>query len=246
MGRAVFDQSNIVPTHLEYMTKASPNVRRAEIGEAKRARTRIAILTAAMDVLGSEEGRFARVDEVMAKAAMARGTFYNYFDSRDDLIEALAYEISHAFNTAMFQVVDRAGPPAARTAMGVRHYLHKARLDHQWGWAVVNISMNSPKLFGEETFNEVSKSIADGCKSGAFKLDDPEAGTDMLLGTVLTALIKILQHNPVPEYEVTTTMLILRALGISNATATRLASLPLVELPPYETHFGASNSDSTR
>jgi AcrR family transcriptional regulator len=219
------------------MTEAAINARRAEIGLAKRARTRGAILRAAMELLGVEDGRFTRVDEVMAKAAMARGTFYNYFDSREHLIEALAYEVSHYFNSALFDVIDRDGDPAMRAAMGVRHYLRNARNDAEWGWAVVNISMNSPKLFGEETFNEVSRAIVEGCSRGIFKLNDTDVGTDMLLGTTLTGLIKILQHNPPEAYEEEITFVILRALGVGSAKAQRLAALPLAKLPPYSMTF---------
>src|SRR2546426_11921310 len=83
-------------------TKSNVNLaRRAELGEQKRMRTRAALLRAAISVLGKESGRFATVDNVITESGMARGTFYNYFDSRDQLFAAVAYELSHDFNSAL-------------------------------------------------------------------------------------------------------------------------------------------------
>ncbi|MGH8247774.1 MAG: TetR family transcriptional regulator, partial [Gammaproteobacteria bacterium] len=55
------------------------NRRRAEIGAERRLRTRTAMLDAALDLLGHSHGRTTRIEDVCAKARIARGTFYNYF-----------------------------------------------------------------------------------------------------------------------------------------------------------------------
>src|SRR2546430_6363653 len=75
--------------------------RRAELGELKRMRTRAALLRAAIAVLGNESGRLATVDNVISESGMARGTFYNYFEGREQLFEAVAYELSHDFNNTL-------------------------------------------------------------------------------------------------------------------------------------------------
>jgi len=54
--------------------------RRAEIGSAKRARTRAAILEAARDCYAAASSGAVTVDAVMQAAGLAKGTFYVHFE----------------------------------------------------------------------------------------------------------------------------------------------------------------------
>jgi AcrR family transcriptional regulator len=219
------------------MQKHLTNGRRAQLGQLKRARTRRAILEAAVCVLGSAEGRVAGIDDVMNAAGMARGTFYNYFESRDALFAVLAYELSHSFNTAVLEVVNAEEDPSAWACFAVRYYLNKARADRSWGWAVVNVSLNSPTLFGDETANEVQRTITQGLQSGAFSVALPEAGCDLMLGATLTATIKMLQSDPEEGYAEEVALLVLRGLGVGYAKARLLADTPLPALSAYAAPF---------
>ena len=102
---------------------------------------------------------------------------------------------------------------------------------------MVNVSLNTPMLFGEETFSEASKTIAEGADNGAFKLVSPDAGRDLLLGTILSAFLHILYHQPKASYLEEITELILRGLGVPNAKAQRIATQVLPQLPPYTKPF---------
>ena len=207
--------------------------RRAELGELKRMRTRAALLRAAISVLGNESGRFATVDNVISESGMARGTFYNYFDSREQLFAAVAYELSHDFNSALEASLVGGADPAKRASTWVRQYLRRMRADRQWGWAFVNVSLNGPKLFGDETYNEALQTIAAGCATGIFKVGNREAALDIALGAVLVSAMTILKGSTKPDHPEATTELILRALGVPASQAQRMVSLPLPDLPPF-------------
>ena len=46
----------------------------------------------------------------------------------------------------------------------------RVRADRQWGWAFVNASLNGPKLFGDESYNEALQTIAAGwCGTEAWR-----------------------------------------------------------------------------
>lgn len=203
----------------------------------KKARTRLALLRAAVDLLGHEDGRLARVEDIVLSVGMTRTTFYNYFVSREDIFDIVAYELSHHFNSALLPIVNAESDAARRAGIATRYYLNKAQQDTKWAWAMVNVSLNGPKLFGEETFNEASKTIVDGVASGAFALDDPETGRDLLLGTILTAFLHILHRNPDPSYASEITAIILRGLGVSSQKAKKIATAPLPPLPPFAAPF---------
>ena len=65
------------------------NARRAEIGAARRAKSRNTILTAAFACYGRADGRIVRIEDICKAAGVARGTFYNHFDD----LEALRYQL---------------------------------------------------------------------------------------------------------------------------------------------------------
>jgi AcrR family transcriptional regulator len=213
------------------MNKKISLERRAEIGREKRLKTRAKILEAAFALLGSENGRSARIEDICEEADVSRGTFYNYFSSVDELFRALAFEISHSFNTATRAVFTRAPAGALRSAMALRYYLHKTRDDPAWGWAMVNLSAGGP-IFGEETFRYATVSIDEGLVTEQFRLDSLEIGRDIMMGSTLSAMITLLRSDQPQEYPERMVAQIMRALGVSETLVDKCVSQPLPD--PYE------------
>src|ERR1700722_15368128 len=64
-------------------------LRRAAIGEQRRARTRERILQAAAQVIAKSGTDRATIDDFILAGGAARGTFYNHFESRQELLDEL-------------------------------------------------------------------------------------------------------------------------------------------------------------
>ncbi|ASJ01434.1 TetR/AcrR family transcriptional regulator [Thermococcus gorgonarius] len=56
-------------------------------------KTREKLVSAAMELFAKKGFDKTTVDEIVAKAGVAKGTFYLYFKSKDDLIKELAFEV---------------------------------------------------------------------------------------------------------------------------------------------------------
>ncbi|WP_297507274.1 TetR/AcrR family transcriptional regulator [Thermococcus sp.] len=56
-------------------------------------KTREKLVSAAMELFARKGFDKTTVDEIVAKAGVAKGTFYLYFKSKDDLIKELAFEV---------------------------------------------------------------------------------------------------------------------------------------------------------
>lgn len=78
--------------------------RRAAIGEAKRARTRAAILDAARACYSAPDAASATVEAVTQTAGLAKGTFYLYFEN----LAALEAELGETFLTELSERLDPA------------------------------------------------------------------------------------------------------------------------------------------
>src|SRR5271165_4209537 len=98
--------------------------RRAEIGAAKRVRTRAAILDAARECFGAAAGDAVTVDAVMLTAGLAKGTFYVHFQDLAELEAeigaALISEIDDSLQPARLAIAD----PVSRIATATMILLH--------------------------------------------------------------------------------------------------------------------------
>jgi AcrR family transcriptional regulator len=205
--------------------------RRAEIGEARRMRSRAALIDAAITVLGHAEGRFATVDDVLRKSAISRGTFYNHFDGREQFLEAVAYKLSHDFNDAIDATIAAHPDPALRAAIWTRHYLRRVRSDPHWGWAVVNVGLNGTHLLGEETYRAARANNAEGYRVGTFNVANADVALDLSMGIVFSSALTILRGPTKPDHPEATACVLLIGLGVPAERAKEIVAMPLKTVP---------------
>lgn len=196
--------------------------RRAQIGQAKRVRTRNDILAAAFALLGREDGHTTRIEDICSKCRISRGTFYNYFASFEELSQVLRYEITHNLNVGMYAVISNMRPGAERVMGAVRYYLHLARRDPVWGWALVHLSMS-----GHNSFDETTKSIEEGIATGELDVPSAAIGRDIMLGALFTSMISLLREEQLPNYPELIARQIMMGLGASAELIERYAAVPL-------------------
>jgi len=212
------------------MTRKSVDAeRRAEIGRARRARTRAKIIASAFALFGSEEGLFTRVEDVADRAGITRATFYNHFNDMADLREAVTYEVTHDFLVAVINTVLMLEDQRERASAAIRFYLNKAREDPQWGWSMINLSANGI-IFGAETTRQAEQTVVDGMEDGRLDVPNSRIGRDMIMGTALAALTSMLREDPGPDYPVQVTAQILIGLGVEAGIAGEIARRPLPPL----------------
>src|SRR5687768_4543826 len=204
--------------------------RRAEIGAEKRLRTRAALLTVARELFGHEGGKSTRIEEICEGAAVARGTFYNYFPGIDAVQEALFEDLSRDFDDAVHLVFPELESATERTAAAVRYYIGRARYDPRWGWGMVNTGMGTG-LLTNEIAERVEATIQEGMDSGEFNIGLAVAGRDLVLGTGLAATITLLKGTAPADYPELTAARLLMALGVDEAKAAAIVRRPLPDLP---------------
>lgn len=95
-----------------------PRIQAATVAEHRSARLR-ALLDAARAVV-AETGRPPSIGAVATRAGMARPTVYEYFRSSDDLLAALAEDITPRWTSRLRERMSAASTPAARVLAYVR------------------------------------------------------------------------------------------------------------------------------
>jgi AcrR family transcriptional regulator len=208
--------------------------RRAQIGAEKRARTRAMLITAALTLFGRPHGRNTRIEDVCARARISRGTFYNYFDGIEQLLEALSDALTRDFDAAVHTAFASLDTATERTCAALRYYLHAPRVDPRWGWAIVNSSVGS-MLYGENITSHVRDTIQQGIDAGEFRIASADVGRDILLGTGISATVTLLGGAAPRDYPEQVTRHLLLALGAPAQVAARVTGRPMSDLPQLTT-----------
>src|SRR5690606_34392423 len=96
----------------------------------KRERTRTAIVNAAITLIAEKGLESSSIDDLMATAGMARGTFYNYFQCRDDVLHAVSREIQQTLICEVVEFIPAELPAehiVACMLFGYVQFCHDAR-----------------------------------------------------------------------------------------------------------------------
>ncbi len=206
-----------------------PASRRTEIGKARRSRMRARLLTAAARVIARHGKDNATIDDFIRAADVARGTFYNHFQTREDILEALWTSIGHDPFLEIQQSCSNVADPAERLATVTRLVLQRALEDPTWGWLVLALSADE-KTVNDDLRTYPRPDLDAGKNAGRFRFDHIACAADLVVGAVRSGLKARLSEDRDPAYAQSLCRMILLALGINRIEAHRLSSLPLPQL----------------
>jgi AcrR family transcriptional regulator len=197
---------------------------RVRTGRARRARTEARILAAALEVFAEKGPDAPVVDDFVRAAGVARGTFYNHFQSVEQLLEATSiWTIDSAV-----QAIDRAlrgvGGPAVRFGTGIRLFLASAEANPTWCLFVARVWKLGP-------LRAPRRDLRDGLRQGELHFPNIEIALDVVLGGLRETLFRLGRERPPRGYRDHVVEMCLRALGASPESIARVLA---DELPPLE------------
>jgi AcrR family transcriptional regulator len=209
-----------------------PSRRGQTRGFKKRERTRGQLLDAAMRVL-AEKGEAFSVSDVVARAGVSNGTFYNYFVDREELLGALAPRLAEAFAADSAAVAPR-GDAALRVATITARVLLRAVADPTRARALLRLEVPRA-LAGQGASAYLREDLADGLAQGRFEVGPEDAVIDLVAGVLLMGIRRIVEGRAAPGYLETVLARLLRALGVPADEVAPLAGRALAaarELDP--------------
>lgn len=115
----------------------------------KRERTRLALVEAAVEVLAEKGLEGTSIDELMRAAGMARGTFYNYFQNREEVACAVSETIRERIHYAVVDRIPEHYSPAEIVSCVTYGFIHYGLTYPKTGWALVRIGGSSHWVTGE-------------------------------------------------------------------------------------------------
>jgi AcrR family transcriptional regulator len=99
--------------------------------------TRARLVQAARTLFARQGVENTRIKEITDEADVGFGSFYNHFESKAAIVEAVLMETVAARGGTVGWVTAQLDDPAEVIAAAHRHFVRLARRDPEWAWLVV-------------------------------------------------------------------------------------------------------------
>lgn len=206
-----------IPDNVTPLDQARPEGDRAW-NEKKKERTRTQLLEAASRLIGERGVDATTVNDIATEAAVAPGTFYNYFPALDAVLVELATGLCESI-AAHAAYRAKARDPASRLAQVIRAHLGRARSEPAWARLIVRFAAVPALGVRTALVHGLEDDIIDGIGKGQFSAEADEAAPDLAVGALLAGFERIAEGHVAAVYDRNLTANILRGLGMVSAAA---------------------------
>lgn len=129
------------------------------------------LLDAAVSLFAKDGLEATSVLDITKKAGVANGTFYNYFNDKSEIIDAIYQRVTESLVRDIIGSLELIDDPAEQVALGTIWFLDAVSRDRHWG------SMLAGMLDQDTPFREVCRGtigmyIARGVQKRRFSVDD--------------------------------------------------------------------------
>ena len=204
---------------------------RTRVAAIRRENTRNRLMESALAVFAEKGPDGAMIDDFIAAAGVARGTFYNYFRTTGELLSAVAGEVSDEVLAVIDPVVRQFDDPAMRMAVGCRLYMHMAIRYPLWGAFITRVGTRRGSR-GRLLDAYMTRDLEIGIESGRVPIAQVDVARDLSLGALVYGIGTMLRPGAAADYPEQVILAILRALGLPETEATTFAYAPLPDTQP--------------
>lgn len=199
--------------------------------DPRRARTRAALILAAQQILAEDARAEVSIQTITETAGVGFGSFYNHFESKDDLFHAAIVELMEAQGAMVDTVTVDIDDPAEiylagfrRTGRWVRQIPQAARFAVNTGYALVTADFG----LAPRALRDLRAAVA----AGRFDVDDPERASAAASGAMLGFVQYLLDHPEVDAAEASDKIAVSVAMmhGMPREQAEEIVRRPLPEL----------------
>ena len=191
-------------------------------GHKKKARTRRLLLDAGMKVL-AEKGEAFTANNVTEVANVSVGTFYNYFEDRDSLIDAITEDQLYSLSESI--AAQDLADPALRVALTAGQILRIASSDEFLGRLILRL-VTRPAIYNQVNGNLV-KDIDEGFASGRFGSGPDDTTLDQWQGLLLMTIRRIIAGAAQEDVVEKTILRSLIGLGMKKSDAQKQVSIAM-------------------
>ncbi len=172
------------------VTTTEPEAR----GARRKRETRQRLLEAALELMADKGMEGVAINEITEKADVGFGSFYNHFESKEAIYDAVTDWVFESFADALDQMQVDVTDPAEVISISVRHTLLRARREPVWGRFLVREGQ-TPRALTRGLGLRLLRDVQRGFAGKRFTSDDLVMTFLAVGGLVLMAVSAQLQFG---------------------------------------------------
>ncbi len=189
-----------------------------EILLTKKERTKKQLVRGALKVLARKDLGDISISDFTHEAELANGTFYNYFQSKDELMQSVSLSIAEDLAHSIEKSFVGDEQPYEKLATGAMVFFRKAYIDQDWARSLIRIALSNPQLTEAlrlYPLNDIRKAK----KLGKFDFSSEEAALNVFLGSIFFSIKSLSENHWKVGEEKEIVLLIFKALGMKEVLA---------------------------
>ena len=238
------------PKNQKNQTNQSDKAPTKEPRGARRKRaTRQKLINAGLALMSERGKNGVSINEITEAADVGFGSFYNHFESKDAIYDALIEEVLNSIGDAIEVATNELEDPAEILAAAIRNVMNHAQRNPVWGRFLLRTAYSSEVLtlgMGKYMMNDLLR----GIDSKRFNVNDPVMAFLTVGGSVLSALALSIELTEGTKNTTTSNVVqvadgfgyslekldertasaVLQILGLSASEADAIANAPLPDI----------------
>ncbi|MFM2405981.1 MAG: hypothetical protein RL223_3861 [Pseudomonadota bacterium] len=201
---------------------------RIRVGAQRREKTRLRLLQCALPVFAEKGPDAVVIDDLIAAAGVARGTFYNHFRTTHELLLELATSMSDEVLRIVDPIALAHTDPVVRFTTGTRLYMQMALRYPVWGGFITRVGARIATR-GQLIDRYLSRDLESASQAGRIQVENVLVARDLVLGSIFYGIETMLLEPTRRHHPEELVRHVLIGLGLPPGEAAGIAYLPLPE-----------------
>jgi AcrR family transcriptional regulator len=191
-------------------------------GERRRAQTRSRLVAAAGRLFAAQGVEATAIAEITEGADVGFGSFYNHFESKDEIAEAVLGEALEDQRVTLFELIDPITDPAEVVALAHSYLIAQTAGNPTFARLLVRLD-DSHRLMIRALGERARHDIVAGTRAGRFTTADPEVSFFGTGGALLLVMRAVLDGDLDEDAGLRHCEGLLRMLGLADDEAIDIA-----------------------
>ncbi|HEX3612665.1 MAG TPA: helix-turn-helix domain-containing protein [Sporichthyaceae bacterium] len=197
--------------------------------ERRKLEARARLLAATRQMLAEQGAVDLKIADIAKAADVGFGTFYNHFESKDAIVEAVLADVLATAATAIGSFALEFADPAETASFSYRRFVLFAREEPELA-AVLTKLAGAEELFEESLLPYARKTLERGRETGRFDIEDLDLCLTSVAAAAFAAIKGVLAGRFGPDADAVGAEMMLRAFGLTKREARKIARGPLPAL----------------
>lgn len=192
----------------------------------RREQTRAQLIQAARTLFARQGVERTRINEITDEADVGFGSFYNHFESKDEIAGAVVSELAAAHAEAIIAATAGVEDPAEVISVAHRYFVRLASREPEWAWLALRLELSHEALLNPlrpYARQDLERAIA----AGRLEVPDVDVAIAAGGGALVSVMREVLEGRLSEGADVPHAATVLQMFGLSPEAAIDLASRPM-------------------